>query len=105
MCVNIFHKNKFLLKNRNFLTSMPQFEKINILFLLFSIAGLPPFLGFYIKIRVLNILIVGRRYILSLILVLSSVALIYMYLSILLNRLIIQDIFNKTFLSFIDRKN
>jgi len=105
MCVNIFHKNKFLLKNRNFLTSMPQFEKINILFLLFSIAGLPPFLGFYIKIRILNILIVGRRYILSLILVLSSVALIYMYLSILLNRLIIQDIFNKTFLSFIDRKN
>ena len=104
ICVIILNKNKFLLKPINNLTSIHQFEKINILFVLFSIAGLPPFLGFYIKISILVIIILIKKFFLSIILVIRSVALIYIYLRIFLNRLIFQDISNKTFLSFIDRK-
>ena len=105
ICVSIFSKNKFLLKSRNNLISIQQFEKINILFVLFSMAGLPPFLGFYIKVRILIIIILRRKFLLSILLVLRSVALIYIYLRIFLNRLIFQDISNKTFLNFIDRKS
>jgi len=105
ICVTIFRDNKVSIKSVNNLVSIQQFEKINILFILLSIAGLPPFLGFFIKISVLVIMILRRKFFLPILLVLRSVALIYMYLRIFLNRLLFQDISNKAFLRFIDRKS
>lgn len=78
------------------------FEKIFIFILLLSIAGLPPFLGFYIKIIILFILIYFKSVFLSYILVLSSILIIFIYVSIFLNRLTFFSSFNKIIINYLN---
>lgn len=70
-------------------------EKLFIFLSLLSLAGLPPFLGFFRKIIILFFLIRNSLYMLSLFLVVSSVSLIFLYSRVFLNSLIIQVLFNK----------
>merc|ERR1712053_66088 len=82
-CTIIFSNNNIVfLESNNFYTISIQ-EKLNIFFLLLSIGGLPPLLGFFIKLFIIFILII------------CSVLIIYIYLSIFLSFIITQTIYRK----------
>jgi len=59
-------------------------EKFLIFLLLISIGGLPPLLGFYIKLIILTGLLVNIKFFLLFRIIISSVLIIYLYLSIIL---------------------
>lgn len=62
-------------------------EKFYIFFILLRIAGIPPFLGFFIKISVLFILLIYKKFFLSFVLVISSIIILFIYRRIFLNSL------------------
>lgn len=59
-------------------------EKVIIFFLLISIGGLPPLLGFYIKFMVLAAFLANIKFFLLLRIIISSVLIIYLYLRFIL---------------------
>ena len=97
----IASKKHFLKENERFLLFNIK-EKFFIFILLLRIAGLPPFLGFYIKIIILFILISFKRFIISYILIISSILIIFIYTRIFLNRLTFFDSFNKITFNYLN---
>ena len=97
----IFLSNRRLLikesENYFFIT---QIEKFYIFFILLRIAGIPPFLGFFIKISVLFILLLYKKFIISFILVVSSIIILFIYRRIFLNRLRGLNSINKIIFSY-----
>jgi len=95
LCIYVFEKIRISKKERENYFAMRSNEKLFIFLSLLSLAGLPPFLGFFRKIIILFFLIRNSLYMLSLFLVVSSVSLIFLYSRVFLNSLIIQVLFNK----------
>ena len=94
-CVLVFFNNKITaLEGNNFYIINTQ-EKFTLFFLLLSIAGFPPFLGFFIKLLILLILLQHLKIVISLLIVLASVVIIYIYLRIFFRFLLIQNISSK----------
>jgi len=85
---------QFIKENENYFL-FNQVEKFYIFFLLLRVAGVPPFLGFFIKISVIFILILYKKIFLSFFLVISSIIIIFIYRRIFLNSLIILSSNNK----------
>lgn len=79
--------NKLILKERENYFFFNQLEKFYNFFIFLRMAGIPPSLGFFIKIWVLFILMTYKKIFLVFILVVSSILIIYIYISIFLNRL------------------
>lgn len=94
-CSFIFFIKKIRLLDRTGLFIIKLGEKVTIFMLLISIAGLPPLLGFYIKLIVLLILLYHLKIFILLFMILSSIIIIYAYLRILLSSLIIQTLVRK----------
>jgi len=92
--------NKLLIKERENYFFIKQIEKFYIFFILLRIAGIPPFLGFFIKISILFILLLYKKFFLSFILLLSSIIIIFIYRRIFLNRLNILNPIPKIIFSY-----
>lgn len=90
-----FSRNKIVFIERRDFYSISYLNKIYIFFIILSIAGIPPLLGFFIKIRVLLILLEAKKLILSFVLVLSSIIIIFMYVRIFLRGLLTFNLINK----------
>lgn len=99
-CSLIFFIKKIRLLDRTGLFIIKLGEKVTIFILLISIAGLPPLLGFYIKLLVLLILLYHLKIFILLFIIISSIIIIYAYLRMLLSSLIIQTLVNKRGLSY-----
>ena len=97
--VFLLRNKKFIKENENYFL-FNQVEKFFIFFILLRIAGIPPFLGFFIKISVIFILILYKKFFLSLFLVISSIVMIFIYRRIFLNRLIVLTINRKIIIYF-----
>lgn len=82
------------------LSSLSLTEKIGVFILLISMAGLPPFLGFYIKLLILLILLHHLKIFILFSIVLSSVLIIYLYLRIFLRALTLQRLTIKSRFSY-----
>ena len=88
----IFNKNIGALNYRFLLSSNSFSEKLMLFLFLISLAGLPPLAGFYLKIIVIFLLLSHRIRIIPCLLILSSVALIFMYSTLLIFCLVSQTI-------------
>ena len=89
-CSLIFFVNKIRVSERMALSEIRVIEKVRTFFLLMSIGGLPPFLGFYIKLFILLILLQNIKVFILLCLVIASVVILYLYLRLILRSLITQ---------------
>ena len=99
-CVLILFNYKLnLIENNNYF-SINLINKINIFFLLLSMAGLPPFLGFYMKLIILLIILIYTKYFLAMLILFCSIFLIYIYLRFFLNSLAIQRVSYKNHIQF-----
>nr|WAU48171.1 NADH dehydrogenase subunit 2 [Abrota ganga] len=93
--INIFFINQLFFFNMNFLI------KISIMINFFSMGGLPPFLGFFPKWLVINYLLNNNFFIISLIFVLSSLILLFVYIRIIYSSLMFFSFKLKWFKIFI----
>lgn len=97
-CSIIFYYNKIIFLERNNFYTISIQGKFNIFFLLLSMAGIPPFLGFFIKLLILFTLIYNIKLYIAFFLIMSSIIIIYIYLRIFLTFMITQRIFRKNIL-------
>nr|YP_009743966.1 NADH dehydrogenase subunit 2 [Trogolegnum pseudambulyx]QIE12740.1 NADH dehydrogenase subunit 2 [Trogolegnum pseudambulyx] len=75
--LNMFFINQLFINNMNFMIKMNLF--INFL----SLGGLPPFIGFLPKWIIINFLMINKLYIMTFIMVMSSLITIYFYIRII----------------------
>nr|YP_010952489.1 NADH dehydrogenase subunit 2 [Macroglossum pyrrhostictum]WMQ52744.1 NADH dehydrogenase subunit 2 [Macroglossum pyrrhostictum] len=75
--LNMFFINQLFINNMNFLI------KLNLMINFLSLGGLPPFLGFLPKWIIINFLMINKFYILTFIMVMSSLITIYFYIRII----------------------
>nr|YP_010952476.1 NADH dehydrogenase subunit 2 [Macroglossum fritzei]WMQ52731.1 NADH dehydrogenase subunit 2 [Macroglossum fritzei] len=75
--LNMFFINQLFINNMNFMI------KLNLMINFLSLGGLPPFLGFLPKWIIINFLMINKFYILTLIMVMSSLITIYFYIRII----------------------
>lgn len=92
--------NKSELKERQNYFLMSLTEKITQFLILLTIAGVPPFIGFFIKILVLAVLVISYYYFLPFILVICSIFIVYIYIRIFLASLSIYHSNNKILFNF-----
>nr|YP_009743797.1 NADH dehydrogenase subunit 2 [Ambulyx dohertyi]QIE12558.1 NADH dehydrogenase subunit 2 [Ambulyx dohertyi] len=74
---NMFFINQLFNNNMNFMI------KLNLLINFLSLGGLPPFIGFLPKWIIINFLMINKFYLLTLIMVMSSLIVIYFYIRII----------------------
>nr|YP_010329991.1 NADH dehydrogenase subunit 2 [Theretra alecto]UNP54916.1 NADH dehydrogenase subunit 2 [Theretra alecto] len=75
--LNMFFINQLFINNMNFMVKMNLF--INFM----SLGGLPPFLGFLPKWIIINFLMMNKLYLLTFIMIMSSLITIYFYIRII----------------------
>nr|YP_009092089.1 NADH dehydrogenase subunit 2 [Aporia potanini intercostata]AGG35773.1 NADH dehydrogenase subunit 2 [Aporia potanini intercostata] len=75
--LNIFYINQIM----NF--NLIYFIKISLLINFFSLGGLPPFLGFFPKWIIINFLIYNKMYIISFMLMMTSLIMLFFYIRII----------------------
>nr|YP_010952528.1 NADH dehydrogenase subunit 2 [Cechetra lineosa]WMQ52835.1 NADH dehydrogenase subunit 2 [Cechetra lineosa] len=75
--LNMFFINQMFINNMNFMI------KLNLLINFMSLGGLPPFLGFLPKWIIINFLMMNKLYLLTFIMVMSSLITIYFYIRII----------------------
>nr|YP_009407702.1 NADH dehydrogenase subunit 2 [Ampelophaga rubiginosa]AMB36444.1 NADH dehydrogenase subunit 2 [Ampelophaga rubiginosa] len=75
--LNMFFINQLFINNMNFMI------KLNLLINFMSLGGLPPFLGFLPKWIIINFMMINKFYILTFIMVMSSLITIYFYIRII----------------------
>nr|YP_010527051.1 NADH dehydrogenase subunit 2 [Callambulyx tatarinovii]UXR12388.1 NADH dehydrogenase subunit 2 [Callambulyx tatarinovii] len=75
--LNMFFINQLFINNMNFMI------KLNLLINFLSLGGLPPFIGFLPKWIIINYLMINKFYLLTLIMVMSSLITIYFYIRII----------------------
>nr|YP_010326960.1 NADH dehydrogenase subunit 2 [Polyptychus trilineatus]UNP54212.1 NADH dehydrogenase subunit 2 [Polyptychus trilineatus] len=75
--MNVFFINQLFINNMNFMI------KLNFLINFLSLGGLPPFIGFLPKWIIINFLMVNKFYLLTLIMIMSSLITIYFYIRIM----------------------
>lgn len=91
--VYIFNIFKLFYLNQTFITfNTNLFIKISIFLVLFSLGGLPPFLGFFPKWIIIEILIFNNIYILLLIIVFLTLITLYFYLRISFSSILINHL-------------
>nr|YP_009538143.1 NADH dehydrogenase subunit 2 [Athyma libnites]AYN60925.1 NADH dehydrogenase subunit 2 [Athyma libnites] len=93
--INTFFISQLFFFNMNFLI------KISIMINLFSLGGLPPFLGFFPKWLVINYLMNNNLFIISFIFVMSSLILLFVYIRIIYSSLLFFSFKLKWFKIFI----
>nr|YP_010466084.1 NADH dehydrogenase subunit 2 [Hemaris radians]UAT98066.1 NADH dehydrogenase subunit 2 [Hemaris radians] len=79
--LNMFYINQLFINNMNFMI------KLNLFINFLSLGGLPPFLGFLPKWIVINSLMMNKLFILTFIMVMSSLITIYFYTRIIYSSL------------------
>ena len=80
--------HNFSRKDSTNINYMGQLDKIFVFLIFLSMAGIPPFIGFFIKVWVIFILIMFKKTFLAFIFVISSIFIIFIYARIFLRRLI-----------------
>nr|YP_010472697.1 NADH dehydrogenase subunit 2 [Marumba saishiuana]UAT98105.1 NADH dehydrogenase subunit 2 [Marumba saishiuana]UVH65825.1 NADH dehydrogenase subunit 2 [Marumba saishiuana]WMQ52874.1 NADH dehydrogenase subunit 2 [Marumba saishiuana] len=75
--LNMFFINQLYINNMNFMI------KLNLFINFLSLGGLPPFIGFLPKWIIINFLMINKFYLLTLIMVMSSLITIYFYIRII----------------------
>nr|YP_009935683.1 NADH dehydrogenase subunit 2 [Macrosoma conifera]QNS38626.1 NADH dehydrogenase subunit 2 [Macrosoma conifera] len=96
--MNIFYLNQLFNFNMNFLIKM--FIFINF----FSLAGLPPFLGFFPKWMIINFLMINNHYIISFIFIMMSLIMLFFYIRIIYSSILFNYFKLKWFKIFIKNK-
>nr|QIE12545.1 NADH dehydrogenase subunit 2 [Adhemarius sexoculata] len=95
---NMFFINQLFINNMNFMIKMNLF--INFL----SLGGLPPFMGFLPKWIIINFLMINKLYIMTFIMVMSSLITIYFYIRIIYSSFLFNYIKMKWFKIFLKNK-
>nr|YP_004857888.1 NADH dehydrogenase subunit 2 [Cigaritis takanonis]ADN43206.1 NADH dehydrogenase subunit 2 [Cigaritis takanonis] len=93
--MNIFYMNQLYNFNINFLM------KISIMINLFSLGGLPPFIGFYPKWIIINFLMNNNFIIISFIFIMMSLILLFLYIRITFSSILFYNFKMKWFNFFI----
>nr|YP_010526921.1 NADH dehydrogenase subunit 2 [Phyllosphingia dissimilis]UXR12245.1 NADH dehydrogenase subunit 2 [Phyllosphingia dissimilis] len=75
--LNMFFINQLFINNMNFMI------KMNLMINFLSLGGLPPFIGFLPKWIIMNFLMINKLYLLTFIMVMSSLITIYFYIRII----------------------
>nr|WMQ77936.1 NADH dehydrogenase subunit 2 [Marumba cristata] len=75
--LNMFFINQLFINNMNFMI------KLNLFINFLSLGGLPPFIGFLPKWIIINFLMINKFYLLTLVMVMSSLITIYFYIRII----------------------
>nr|YP_010526986.1 NADH dehydrogenase subunit 2 [Marumba sperchius]UXR12323.1 NADH dehydrogenase subunit 2 [Marumba sperchius] len=75
--LNMFFINQLFINNMNFMI------KLNLFINFLSLGGLPPFIGFLPKWIIINFLMINKFYLLTFIMVMSSLITIYFYIRII----------------------
>nr|AEV56632.1 NADH dehydrogenase subunit 2 [Stenopirates sp. NKU01] len=88
MFVNIMKKNNIMFINQMNM-NMNLENKIMIMILFLSLSGLPPFIGFLPKWMIIQTMINLKSYLFMLIMLMSSLIIMYFYLQIIMNMLMI----------------
>nr|UAT98053.1 NADH dehydrogenase subunit 2 [Cypoides chinensis] len=89
--MNMFFINQLFINNMNFMI------KMNLLINFLSLGGLPPFIGFLPKWIIINFLMINKFYLLSMIMVMSSLVTIYFYIRIIYSTLLFNHLKMKWF--------
>nr|YP_009743979.1 NADH dehydrogenase subunit 2 [Adhemarius dariensis]QIE12753.1 NADH dehydrogenase subunit 2 [Adhemarius dariensis] len=96
--LNMFFINQLFINNMNFMIKMNLF--INFL----SLGGLPPFIGFLPKWIIINFLMINKLYVMTFIMVLSSLITIFFYIRIIYSSFLFNYIKMKWFKIFLKNK-
>lgn len=96
---NINYINQLKFFNLNF------FFKLNLLILIFSIIGLPPIIGFYIKWILIKILIYNKIFLILILLTIITILNLFFYIKITYFILFNFNLFNKWFLQNLKKNN
>nr|YP_009330378.1 NADH dehydrogenase subunit 2 [Eurema blanda]ANN44644.1 NADH dehydrogenase subunit 2 [Eurema blanda] len=75
--MNIFYINQLINLNFNYML------KISFMINLFSLSGLPPFMGFFPKWIIINFLILNKLYFINFIFLMSSLIMLFLYIRII----------------------
>nr|YP_009743862.1 NADH dehydrogenase subunit 2 [Batocnema coquerelii]QIE12623.1 NADH dehydrogenase subunit 2 [Batocnema coquerelii] len=93
--LNMFFINQLFINNMNFMI------KLNLLINFLSLGGLPPFIGFLPKWIIINFLMINNMYIMTFIMVMSSLITIYFYIRIIYSSFLFNYIKMKWFKIFL----
>nr|YP_009733508.1 NADH dehydrogenase subunit 2 [Krisna concava]QHV34346.1 NADH dehydrogenase subunit 2 [Krisna concava] len=84
----IMKKFKITFLNQFMLIENNNFKKMMILFCLISLGGMPPFLGFQMKMMIFELMLINKNFILILIMILSSMIILYYYVNMIISLLL-----------------
>ncbi|YP_001650749.1 NADH dehydrogenase subunit 2 (mitochondrion) [Manduca sexta] len=93
--LNMFFINQLFINNMNFMI------KMNLLINFLSLGGLPPFIGFLPKWIIINFLMMNKLYLLTFIMLMSSLITIYFYIRIIYSSFMFNYIKMKWFKIFL----
>nr|YP_009743927.1 NADH dehydrogenase subunit 2 [Protambulyx eurycles]QIE12701.1 NADH dehydrogenase subunit 2 [Protambulyx eurycles] len=93
--MNMFYIDQLFINNINFMI------KLNLLINFLSLGGLPPFIGFLPKWIIINFLMINKLYIMTLIMLMSSLITIYFYIRIIYSSFLFNYIKMKWFKIFL----
>nr|QIE12649.1 NADH dehydrogenase subunit 2 [Compsulyx cochereaui] len=101
---SLFYILNMFFINQLFINNMKIMIKLNLLINFLSLGGLPPFIGFLPKWIIINFLMINKLYIITFIMIMSSLITIYFYIRIIYSSFLFNYIKMKWFKIFIKNK-
>jgi NADH-ubiquinone oxidoreductase chain 2 len=105
LIINIFKKYNINYINQLKFFNLNFFFKLNLLILIFSIIGLPPIIGFFIKWILIKTLIYNKIFLILIILINLTILNIFFYIKITFFILFNFNLFNKWFIQNLKKNN
>ena len=105
LIINIFNKYNINYINQLKFFNLNFFFKINLLILIFSIIGLPPIIGFFIKWILIKNLIYNKIFLILIILIKLTILNLFFYIKISYFLLFNFNLFNKWYLQNLKKNN
>nr|YP_010736871.1 NADH dehydrogenase subunit 2 [Pedionis papillata]WEP24745.1 NADH dehydrogenase subunit 2 [Pedionis papillata] len=95
MLMPLLLKTKSMYLNQLILNEIEPVTKISIWISFMSMAGLPPLLGFSVKMMIIEKLVMKKELMLMLVMISTSMIIMFLYMRISLNSMMMQSILNK----------
>nr|APP87496.1 NADH dehydrogenase subunit 2 [Periphyllus acerihabitans] len=105
LIINILYKYNINYINQLKFFNLNFFFKINLILLIFSIMGLPPMMGFFMKWMLIKSLIFNKMYLILIILISMSILNLYFYIKMMYFLLFNFNLFNKWYLQNFKNNN
>nr|ARH10745.1 NADH dehydrogenase subunit 2 [Chaetosiphella stipae] len=105
LLINIFNKYNINYINQLKFFNLNFFFKINILMLIFSIMGLPPMMGFYMKWMLIKTLIYNKMFLILIMLTMMTIFNLFFYIKMTYFLIFNFNLFNKWYLKNFKKNN